>query len=115
MLPKSSKYGLPHGKKASVRRKKAPYMNLFQGWRSSASTCPPGSPMSESDNKINNIFRNYSLHNYIEILSRMHPMHYLTKIFSEEHTLESFYAPHDNASKMYYNTSPLSQIFPHTV
>ena len=34
---------------------------------------PPGSPMSESDNKIN-IFRNYSAHYYIKIHSRMHPV-----------------------------------------
>ena len=49
----------------------------------------PGSPMSESDNKMNNISSNYSSHNYIEIHSRMHapncPMHYSIKFFSEEH------------------------------
>ena len=45
---------------------------------------PLGSPMSESDDRINNIFTNYSSHNYIEILSRMHPMHYFIKKILEK-------------------------------
>ena len=40
--------------------------------------------MRESDNRINNIFTNYSSHNYIEILSRMHPMHYFIKKILEK-------------------------------
>ena len=47
---------------------------MFKGGRSNASTCPPGSPVGESDNKMNNIFRNYTSHKYIEIHSRMHPI-----------------------------------------
>ena len=51
----------------------------------------------------------------------MHPIALLHKIFSEEHTLESYsneieqcynHAPHDKASGMYYNSSPLSQNYP---
>ena len=73
--------------------------------------------MSKNDNKMNNIFRNYSSHNYIKIHSRMHPIALLHKIFWEEHTLESssneieqrYTYGHDKASGMYYNSSPLSQ------
>ena len=74
--PQKKKKGLPHREKAPVRRKKVPYMIFFQGGRSSASACPPppGSPRSKSDNKMNNIFGNYSAHNCIKIHSRMHPV-----------------------------------------
>ena len=58
--------------KAPVREKKAPYIFfLYFQWGGRAPrdscTCPlPWSPMSKNDNKINNIFRNYSSHNYIK-------------------------------------------------
>ena len=42
--------------------------------------------VSKSDNKMNNILRNYPSHNYIKI----HPIALFHEIFSEEHTLESF-------------------------
>ena len=96
-------------KTAPVRRTKAPYIYMnFSRVEAGYFYLhpPPGSPMYESDNNINNIFRNYSSHNYIEILSRMHPMHHFIIFFSEEHTLESLQAPHENASEMYYNTPP---------
>ena len=63
MASKKEKKCLPRGEKGPSKEEKS----------------TPGSPMSESDNKMNNFSRNYSSHNYIEIHSRMHPMHYSIK------------------------------------
>ena len=88
MFPKGVKMAFHMEKTAPVSRKKALYMNFSRVEVGQFYLpCPPGPPMYESDNDINNIFRNYSSHNYIEIFSRMHPMYYFIIFFSEEHTL----------------------------
>ena len=87
MVFKKEKKGPLHGEKGTSKEENSTLHEFFffQWERSSAST---GSPMSEIDNKINNIFRNYSSHNYIEIHSRMHPNAlFYKKKFSDKHTL----------------------------
>ena len=76
-------------RKGPSKGEKAPYMNLFFEWggRAPYTHSSPWSPMSKSDNKMNNIIRNYSSHNYIKIHSRMHPIALFHKIFPEEHAL----------------------------
>ena len=61
-------------------------MNLFFQWggRAPYIHSVPWSPMSKSDKKMNNIFRNYPSHNYIKIHSRMHPIALFHEIFPED-------------------------------
>ena len=100
MASKKEKICLPRGEKGLSKEEKS----------------TPGSPMSESDNKMNNISRNYSSHNFIEMHPNC-PMHYSLKKFlgiachriPKQWNWTALYAPDANASGMYYNTSPLSQ------
>ena len=61
MLPKMSKDSLPRGEKGPSREGKKHVHNFFfsrvEVERFDLPPPPLGSPMSESDNKINNIFR----------------------------------------------------------
>ena len=71
--PQKEKKDLPHEGKGPSKGEKAPYLIFFyfQWGRSSAPRLMhlsplPWSPKSKNDNKINNIFRNYSSHNDIK-------------------------------------------------
>ena len=70
--PKKEKKGLPHERKGPSKwEKKHPTYFFFsrvelERVETYELAPPPWSPISENDNKMNNIFRNYSSHNYIK-------------------------------------------------
>ena len=77
--PQKEKKGTPHEeKKIHERGKKAPQIEFFSGGGANAQPChpPPGTPMSENDYKMHNIFGNYLSHNYnvSKYSSRLHPI-----------------------------------------
>ena len=86
MASKKEKICLPRGEKGLSKEEKS----------------TPGSPMSESDNKMNNISRNYSSHNFTEMHPNC-PMHYSIKNFSEEHAFES---PSNEIEQRYTHRTP---------